>query len=156
MNRIAYRQAASFNDILNVIASGVARYRRTIFKTILLFLVIGKRRKRISSIFAAFKVLLEAEDITLKRFYCFLNSKKIPWDRIWKKVFELIGSSLLIDGRLHLLADDTTYGKTGKHIAGCDIHFDHAAKHNRSRWIFGRSEERRVGKECRSRWSPYH
>ena len=24
-----------------------------------------------------------------------------------------------------------------------------------SRWNF-RSEERRVGKECRSRWSPYH
>ena len=23
-------------------------------------------------------------------------------------------------------------------------------------WIFVRSEERRVGKECRSRWSPYH
>ena len=22
--------------------------------------------------------------------------------------------------------------------------------------IFARSEERRVGKECRSRWSPYH
>ena len=22
--------------------------------------------------------------------------------------------------------------------------------------IFNRSEERRVGKECRSRWSPYH
>jgi len=22
--------------------------------------------------------------------------------------------------------------------------------------IFSRSEERRVGKECRSRWSPYH
>ena len=22
--------------------------------------------------------------------------------------------------------------------------------------IYGRSEERRVGKECRSRWSPYH
>ena len=24
------------------------------------------------------------------------------------------------------------------------------------RLIDGRSEERRVGKECRSRWSPYH
>ena len=24
------------------------------------------------------------------------------------------------------------------------------------RIIFARSEERRVGKECRSRWSPYH
>ena len=23
-------------------------------------------------------------------------------------------------------------------------------------YIWGRSEERRVGKECRSRWSPYH
>ena len=23
-------------------------------------------------------------------------------------------------------------------------------------WICARSEERRVGKECRSRWSPYH
>ena len=23
-------------------------------------------------------------------------------------------------------------------------------------WRYGRSEERRVGKECRSRWSPYH
>jgi hypothetical protein len=137
MNRIAYRQATSFNDILSVVSSGVAKYRRTIFKTILLFLIIGKRRKRISSVFDAFKVLLEADGITLKRLYCFLNSKKIPWDRIWGKVFELIGSSLLIDGRLHLLADDTTYGKTGKHIAGCDVHFDHAAKRNRSRWIFG-------------------
>ena len=26
----------------------------------------------------------------------------------------------------------------------------------RSERIFERSEERRVGKECRSRWSPYH
>src|SRR2546430_9592032 len=24
------------------------------------------------------------------------------------------------------------------------------------RWFYERSEERRVGKECRSRWSPYH
>ena len=23
-------------------------------------------------------------------------------------------------------------------------------------WKYARSEERRVGKECRSRWSPYH
>ena len=30
-------------------------------------------------------------------------------------------------------------GKKGQHIA-----------------VIGRSEERRVGKECRSRWSPYH
>src|SRR2546425_7610713 len=29
-------------------------------------------------------------------------------------------------------------------------------KSERGRAIFERSEERRVGKECRSRWSPYH
>ena len=29
------------------------------------------------------------------------------------------------------------------------------AKSSVSKWV-NRSEERRVGKECRSRWSPYH
>jgi len=33
-------------------------------------------------------------------------------------------------------------------IASCDL--------NNSPLICARSEERRVGKECRSRWSPYH
>ena len=28
--------------------------------------------------------------------------------------------------------------------------------HELSAMLSGRSEERRVGKECRSRWSPYH
>src|SRR3712207_8088407 len=32
----------------------------------------------------------------------------------------------------------------------------HAALRNRIHRPPGRSEERRVGKECRSRWSPYH
>src|SRR5256885_17245271 len=31
-----------------------------------------------------------------------------------------------------------------------------AARHLRHTLDHGRSEERRVGKECRSRWSPYH
>ena len=30
------------------------------------------------------------------------------------------------------------------------------SKHKSSRFVVLRSEERRVGKECRSRWSPYH
>ena len=29
-------------------------------------------------------------------------------------------------------------------------------KNNCKKVLFARSEERRVGKECRSRWSPYH
>ena len=34
-------------------------------------------------------------------------------------------------------------GMKGAHVRGCHV-------------AFPRSEERRVGKECRSRWSPYH
>jgi len=34
--------------------------------------------------------------------------------------------------------------------------FDSASKFRHDPGSFGRSEERRVGKECRSRWSPYH
>ena len=29
-------------------------------------------------------------------------------------------------------------------------------EYNEKKFAFPRSEERRVGKECRSRWSPYH
>jgi len=36
-----------------------------------------------------------------------------------------------------LIVDDTTYGKSGKKISGCQTHFDHAAKLNHSKWIFG-------------------
>ena len=35
-------------------------------------------------------------------------------------------------------------------------HFKSHAKDHHSRRGLLRSEERRVGKECRSRWSPYH
>ena len=36
------------------------------------------------------------------------------------------------------------FARAGADVAGC------------SRKAANRSEERRVGKECRSRWSPYH
>jgi len=34
--------------------------------------------------------------------------------------------------------------------------YEHYRDHNNTFSEMGRSEERRVGKECRSRWSPYH
>ena|SRR2546425_12378338 len=57
-----------------------------------------------------------------------------PWVRAR---LELAPDALLSDIRL-LLAD-------GTQLAGADVY----------RYVM-RSEERRVGKECRSRWSPYH
>ena len=45
-------------------------------------------------------------------------------------------------------------------IAGPVCRFRHRLIHDDrkslERWVESRSEERRVGKECRSRWSPYH
>src|ERR1051325_4578406 len=51
----------------------------------------------------------------------------------------------------------------GAHIEDHETVFDHRAwllrcLHFERKFgaVMGRSEERRVGKECRSRWSPYH
>ena len=46
-------------------------------------------------------------------------------------------------------------------LIACSTCFgDHYAHHQELKsiiqWLLPRSEERRVGKECRSRWSPYH
>src|SRR5256886_15547500 len=46
-----------------------------------------------------------------------------------------------------------TFDLVGTHPGACrNRHIDHLW----SQWVPVRSEERRVGKECRSRWSPYH
>src|SRR5256885_16646863 len=51
--------------------------------------------------------------------------------------------SVIVD-EIHAVADD----KRGAHLALSLERLDHLTGK--------RSEERRVGKECRSRWSPYH
>ena len=40
------------------------------------------------------------------------------------------------------------------HISEDTLNFHYGKHHNA--YVTIRSEERRVGKECRSRWSPYH
>src|ERR1035441_2526637 len=50
--------------------------------------------------------------------------------------------------------------RNGKNIQDrrycCVFHGVIAGSANPARFVDDRSEERRVGKECRSRWSPYH
>ena len=44
------------------------------------------------------------------------------------------------------------FDEGGRGLANVDV-----IPHGPERWaVVSRSEERRVGKECRSRWSPYH
>ena len=60
------------------------------------------------------------------------------------------------------LAVLNTQGKeTGRKVVLSDAVFgveanDHAIYLDVKQYLADRSEERRVGKECRSRWSPYH
>src|SRR2546425_3032642 len=57
-----------------------------------------------------------------------------------------------------LVVDETGFLKKGKKSAGVARQYSGTAgrRENCQIGVFLRSEERRVGKECRSRWSPYH
>jgi len=125
-----------FKNILDELASVIPVYRQEIFKTILLGLVIGKGRKGISGIYRIFESILSSI-ISRKRFYCFLGSGKIPWNKLLEKIIALMGNRFLTNGKLLLAVDDTSYGKTGRKIENCDIHFDHAAKKNSAKYIYG-------------------
>ena len=75
-----------------------------------------------------------------------------------------------INGSVVEVKDDVVVMDMNHPLAGCDLNFVGEVTENRpatndelaemarmmSGGGCGRSEERRVGKECRSRWSPYH
>ena len=52
----------------------------------------------------------------------------------------------------HVEIPETTYNFEVKDFHTYYVSHSNVLVHNKC----GRSEERRVGKECRSRWSPYH
>ena len=76
-----------------------------------------------------------------------IGSVKINWDklknRVWKK----------IDGNQYI--HDVYTNMRGLDVYKGEAYFT-APKTLKVRYALTRSEERRVGKECRSRWSPYH
>ena len=126
-----------FTTILNTLSESIPTYRKLIFKIILTGLVIGKNSKTISGIFREYSFILVGTNLTRRRFYQFLSSSKINWDFIWQAIVGLLKEHVTVAGRLLIALDDSTYGKSGRNIEGCSTHFDHAAKQNMSRWIFG-------------------
>ena len=72
------------------------------------------------------------------------------YEHLYPFVQENDNVALIILGDLQLSSSDEL-DKLAQH---CDIWFIHG--NHDSKTVAARSEERRVGKECRSRWSPYH
>jgi hypothetical protein len=134
-NQSGKEKIMRFNELLDQVATVVPAYRQSIFKTVIIAFCAGGCPGRISDIFRRFAILLLG-DATLKKFYNLLNSNKLPWDALWGFLVGQIKDPT-VAGRLLVPLDDTTYGKTGKKIAGCGKHFDHAAKQNSSNWVFG-------------------
>lgn len=72
-------------------------------------------------------------DINKRIFYTFMASNKLPWDKLWVKLWDTIPDPLT-DGRLLVALDDSINPKTGKKIFGCSHVFDHAAKSNQTKY----------------------
>lgn len=71
--------------------------------------------------------------INRRRFYIFMASPKIPWDKLWRSLIRAIPNPDT-DGRLIVALDDCINPKVGKKIFACHKFFDHAAKNNQSKY----------------------
>jgi len=86
-----------------------------------------------SNLLRCLKGLFGFAGIRKKRYYTFMASPKIPWQRLWQCLWKMIPAPLT-DDRLIVALDDYINPKTGKKIFGCSKVFDHAAKLNQSRY----------------------
>jgi len=86
-----------------------------------------------SNLLRCLKGLFGFAGIRKKRYYTFMASPKIPWQRLWQCLWKMIPAPLTED-KLLLALDDYINPKTGKKIFGCGKVFDHAAKQNQSRY----------------------
>ena len=74
-----------------------------------------------------------------------MAEEKRPWDL------------LIIGGGATGLGVAVDASSRGYRVLLVEQHdFAKATSSRSTKLVHGRSEERRVGKECRSRWSPYH
>jgi len=99
----------------------------------LLAIILPFTSSRTSNLLRALKILFGFTDIKKKRYYTFMASTKLPWSRLWSRVWKMIPEAES-NGRLLVALDDFINPKTGKKIFGCANVFDHAAKQNQSKY----------------------
>jgi hypothetical protein len=112
-------------------ASRKGQERSSWFALTLLAVIMPFSSSRTSNLLRCIQTVFGETGISRKRFYTFMASPKIPWDKLWPRVWKMIPDPL-VNGRLTLVVDDYINPKTGTHIFGCDHFFDHAAKKNQS------------------------
>ena len=86
---------------------------------------------------AAILNVYQAQNVTIEGKGTIDGQGRIFWEKFWGK-----------DSQSGLMKE---YADNGLRWAA-----DYDCKRPRNICLYDRSEERRVGKECRSRWSPYH
>ncbi|MCJ7601601.1 MAG: transposase, partial [Desulfobulbaceae bacterium] len=107
--------------------------RGTWFVYTLLAIIVPFTSSKTSNLLRCLKALFGFSSIPKKRYYTFMASSKIPWYRLWRKLWKMIPEPLT-DGNLILALDDYINPKTGKKVFGCSHIFDHAAKQNQSKY----------------------
>ena len=130
--RVVYYASCSYSDQLSV-GDGYEKLRPVIFVSILDFCLFPDR---VQEWWTQHKIL----DVKDHRSYC--AGMEFHFMELPKLRRLVLGGDIEDTGLSHQPADYR------------DPHPEHTGPHH---WrLLTRSEERRVGKECRSRWSPYH
>src|SRR5258707_1883258 len=97
-------------------------------------------------------MVLELSEIYARCSSVFFFSSRRRHTRYWRDWSSDVCSSDLVDAEFTRLGYDRNFGVDSYLIANAQ--HDHKPVLELESQL--RSEERRVGKECRSRWSPYH
>lgn len=113
--------------------SGKGKERGVWFLHTLLAIILPFTSSRTSNLLRVFQTLFGFTEIGKKRYYTFMASPKIPWDRLWPRLWKMIPEPET-GGRLIVALDDYINPKTGRKIFGCAKVFDHAAKQNQSHY----------------------
>ena len=97
----------SFSSLLNQLSVDFSQYRRSIFRCLIIGMTCSSSKKCVSAIWERFAPLFGGKGITQRRFYGFLNSSKLPWNKIRLSSIRTMGDDILTEGKLLLAADDT-------------------------------------------------
>ena len=107
--------------------------RSTWFIYSIIAIIIPFTSSKTSNLLRCLQTLFGFTIISRRRFYTFMASPKLPWGKLWKRLWKMIPDPFT-DGNLITVLDDFINPKTGKKIFGCHNFFDHAAKLNQSQY----------------------